>query len=66
MNFLFYLVISRYSASKFTGGTGLEHMVTMARSRNIKGPYESNSANPVLSNANTTEYCEFSILTIIL
>ncbi|KAL1839458.1 hypothetical protein VTJ49DRAFT_1496 [Mycothermus thermophilus] len=36
------------------GGTGMNHMVTIARSRNISGPYESNPANPVLTNANTT------------
>lgn len=40
-----------------TGGTGLGHMVTMARSNNIDGPYESNPANPILTNANTTDYC---------
>ncbi|RYP72006.1 hypothetical protein DL771_004475 [Monosporascus sp. 5C6A] len=28
----------------------------MARSKSIHGPYESNPANPVLSNANTNEY----------
>ncbi|WQF86259.1 Putative glycoside hydrolase, family 43, concanavalin A-like lectin/glucanase domain superfamily [Colletotrichum destructivum] len=38
------------------GGTGLGHMVTMARSNNIDGPYESNPANPILTNANTTDY----------
>ncbi|KAI0184956.1 glycosyl hydrolase [Xylaria flabelliformis] len=38
------------------GGTGLNHMVTMARSKNLYGPYESNPVNPVLSNANSTEY----------
>ncbi|KAI1274692.1 glycosyl hydrolase [Xylaria sp. FL0933] len=38
------------------GGTGLDHMVTMARSKDLHGPYESNPANPVLTNANTTEY----------
>ncbi|KAK2747654.1 hypothetical protein FQN55_004824 [Onygenales sp. PD_40] len=38
------------------GGTGVDHMVTIARSKNINGPYESNPANPVLTNANTTEY----------
>ncbi|KAJ2977176.1 hypothetical protein NUW58_g7889 [Xylaria curta] len=38
------------------GGTGLDHMVTMARSKGLYGPYESNPANPVLTNANTTEY----------
>ncbi|KAK3350039.1 glycosyl hydrolase [Lasiosphaeria hispida] len=37
------------------GGTGLDHMVTMARSRNLAGPYVSNPSNPVLSNANTTD-----------
>ncbi|KAF7531361.1 hypothetical protein G7054_g8969 [Neopestalotiopsis clavispora] len=38
------------------GGTGLGHMVTMARSRSINGPYEANPANPVLTAANTTGY----------
>lgn len=38
------------------GGTGSNHMVTMARSKNIMGPYESNPKNPVLTNANTTAY----------
>ncbi|KAI1848871.1 hypothetical protein JX266_005299 [Neoarthrinium moseri] len=38
------------------GGTGLLHMVTMARSKSINGPYDSNTANPVLTNANTTNY----------
>ncbi|TKW57778.1 Non-reducing end alpha-L-arabinofuranosidase BoGH43A [Colletotrichum tanaceti] len=38
------------------GGTGLGHMVTMARSNNIDGPYESNPANPILTNSNTTDY----------
>jgi beta-xylosidase len=33
-------------------------MVTMARSKSISGPYESNPGNPVLTNANTTSYCE--------
>lgn len=46
----------------FIGGTGLEHMVTMSRSKNIRGPYEPNPANPVLTNANTTEYCKFPAL----
>ncbi|KAI0407275.1 glycosyl hydrolase [Xylaria palmicola] len=31
------------------GGTGLDHMVTMARSKSLYGPYESNPANPVLT-----------------
>ncbi|KAK0740064.1 glycosyl hydrolase [Schizothecium vesticola] len=36
------------------GGTGLGHFVSMARSKTLTGPYESNPANPVLTNANTT------------
>lgn len=28
----------------------------LARSRTIDGPYESNPANPILTNANTAEY----------
>lgn len=38
------------------GGTFTGHMVTVARSRSIRGPYESFPGNPILSNANTTEY----------
>jgi beta-xylosidase len=38
------------------GGTGVDHMVTMARSKSIHGPYEANPRNPVLTNANTTNY----------
>ncbi|PGG98541.1 hypothetical protein AJ80_09520 [Polytolypa hystricis UAMH7299] len=38
------------------GGTGMDHMVTMARSRDINGPYEPNPDNPILTNANTTEW----------
>lgn len=38
------------------GGTGKEHMVTIARSKNLYGPYENNPNNPVLTNANTTNY----------
>ncbi|KAM3421359.1 hypothetical protein BST61_g1756 [Cercospora zeina] len=45
----YYLLIAE-------GGTALNHMVTIARSRNIKGPYEAYENNPILSNANTTEY----------
>jgi beta-xylosidase len=39
------------------GGTGLLHMETIARSKDLYGPYEPNAANPILTNANTTEYC---------
>jgi beta-xylosidase len=50
----YYLMIAE-------GGTGLLHMETIARSKNLYGPYDANSANPILTNANTTEYCECSI-----
>lgn len=33
-------------------------METIARSQNLYGPYEPNPANPILTNANTTEYCK--------
>ncbi|KAF2642550.1 xylosidase : arab-like proteininofuranosidase [Massarina eburnea CBS 473.64] len=38
------------------GGTGLGHMETIARSKDLYGPYIANPANPILTNANTTEY----------
>ncbi|KAL5362574.1 glycosyl hydrolase [Aspergillus floccosus] len=38
------------------GGTGLGHMVTMARSKNINGLYEPAPHNPLLTNANTTAF----------
>lgn len=41
----YYLLISE-------GGTELAHHLTIARSRNIYGPYESNPANPILTNCN--------------
>lgn len=45
----YYLVIAE-------GGTYLDHMATIARSKTLMGPYESNPANPFLTNANSTEY----------
>ncbi|KAL2114482.1 hypothetical protein VUR80DRAFT_5967 [Thermomyces stellatus] len=36
------------------GGTGHDHMVTISRSENLFGPFESNPANPILTNTNTT------------
>ncbi|KAF2706328.1 glycoside hydrolase family 43 protein [Pleomassaria siparia CBS 279.74] len=45
----YYLMIAE-------GGTGLDHMETIARSENLYGPYEANPANPILTNANTTGY----------
>lgn len=43
INGWYYLMISE-------GGTELCHMVTIARSKNIEGPYEGCSRNPVLTN----------------
>ena len=34
------------------GGTEMAHSLTIARSKNIYGPYESNPANPILTNCN--------------
>lgn len=39
----YYLLISE-------GGTTYEHMITMARSRHLTGPYEAYEHNPVLTN----------------
>ena len=39
----YYLLISE-------GGTELAHKLTIARSRNIYGPYEANPQNPILTN----------------
>ena len=39
----YYLLISE-------GGTELAHRLTIARSKKIEGPYESNPANPILTN----------------
>ncbi len=41
----YYLLISE-------GGTELAHSITMARSRNIYGPYEPNPLNPILTHCN--------------
>ena len=41
----YYLLISE-------GGTEYGHKVTIARSRSIEGPYESNPANPILTHIN--------------
>ena len=37
------------------GGTGYEHSVTMARSRNLTGPYEVDPLNPMLSAYHTPD-----------
>jgi xylan 1,4-beta-xylosidase len=41
----YYLMISE-------GGTEYGHKVTIARSKNIDGPYDANPANPILTHAN--------------
>lgn len=41
----YYLMISE-------GGTELAHRLTIARSKTIYGPYESNPANPIMTNCN--------------
>ncbi|EHA21627.1 hypothetical protein ASPNIDRAFT_132396, partial [Aspergillus niger ATCC 1015] len=46
---MYYLMIAE-------GGTGDNHMETMAQSKTLLGPYESNPANPVLTAANTTRF----------
>jgi beta-xylosidase len=45
----YYLVIAE-------GGTELGHHVAIARSKNIWGPYEGYSGNPILTATNTTNY----------
>lgn len=42
----YYLLIAE-------GGTELGHRVSIARAKNITGPYEGNPANPILTNAGT-------------
>lgn len=45
----YYLLIAE-------GGTGLNHSITMARSKNLNGPYTPAPNNPILTNAGTDEY----------
>ncbi|EXJ62389.1 hypothetical protein A1O7_02823 [Cladophialophora yegresii CBS 114405] len=45
----YYLMIAE-------GGTGVNHMETIARSKSIDGPYTPNPNNPILTNANTSQY----------
>jgi beta-xylosidase len=45
----YYLLIAE-------SGTGSGHMATIGRAKNISGPYESAPHNPVLTNANTTQF----------
>ncbi|KAL7623415.1 hypothetical protein AAE478_007097 [Parahypoxylon ruwenzoriense] len=45
----YYLMIAE-------GGTATDHSITIARSRNITGPYEAYENNPILTNRGTDEY----------
>ncbi|KAH6698248.1 xylosidase : arabinofuranosidase [Leptodontidium sp. MPI-SDFR-AT-0119] len=45
----YYLLIAE-------GGTETNHSATIARSRDIRGPYEGNPANPILTAKNTDNY----------
>lgn len=47
----YYLMISE-------GGTHIDHMVTMARARNVWGPYEPCPANPILTARGTSAYVQ--------
>ncbi|KAF7363901.1 Glycoside hydrolase family 43 protein [Mycena sanguinolenta] len=49
----YYLIIAE-------GGTGLNHMETAARSKQITGPFTPAPHNPLLTNANTSAYCRSS------
>jgi beta-xylosidase len=45
----YYLMIAE-------GGTAEDHSITIARSRNITGPYTAHPRNPILTNRGTQEY----------
>ena len=45
----FTTMMANYYLMTAEGGTGYEHVVTMARSRNIEGPYEVDPAGPVVT-----------------
>ncbi|KFY35513.1 hypothetical protein V494_05851 [Pseudogymnoascus sp. VKM F-4513 (FW-928)] len=49
----YYLVISE-------GGTHDDHMITVARSKNIWGPYEQFEKNPILTARGTDEYIQYT------
>ncbi|KAK4232511.1 Non-reducing end alpha-L-arabinofuranosidase BoGH43B [Podospora fimiseda] len=52
-----YFVDGLYYLLAAEGGTGVNHMVTMARSKSVQGPFEGyEGGNPVLTNANTSSY----------
>lgn len=56
---LYLIKFYNFLYCEFLGGTALGHEVNVARSQNMWGPYESNPSNPVLTNANTSQYCEY-------
>jgi xylan 1,4-beta-xylosidase len=39
------------------GGTGYDHCITLARSRELTGPYEVHPANPVISSRDYPDAC---------
>lgn len=45
----YYLMIAE-------GGTAQDHSITIARSKNLKGPYTPHPKNPILTNRGTQEY----------
>ncbi|KAH6652024.1 glycoside hydrolase family 43 protein [Truncatella angustata] len=45
----YYLLIAE-------GGTETNHSITIARSKNVSGPYEAYEDNPILTNRGTNEY----------
>ncbi|KAI1806022.1 glycoside hydrolase family 43 protein [Daldinia bambusicola] len=45
----YYLMIAE-------GGTEMDHSITIARSRNLTGPYEAYENNPILTNRGSDEY----------
>ncbi|PGG99752.1 hypothetical protein AJ80_09296 [Polytolypa hystricis UAMH7299] len=49
----YYVIISE-------GGTHEDHMITVARSKDIWGPYESFPENPILTARGTDEYIQFT------
>jgi hypothetical protein len=53
-----YLKDSFYYLMVAEGGTHEGHSVTMARSKEIWGPYEASPLNPILSAAGTDEYVQ--------
>lgn len=49
-----YIIDEWYYLIAAEGGTNFNHMITMARSRTIWGPYENCPRNPILTNAHDT------------